>query len=53
MNYGHHFLANVKVSLKCLALAVFHLAHAVLPIRLTEHERWIGFKQTVNEVDND
>jgi len=40
MNYIKHFILNIKVMFKCIVLAIFHLAHAILPIRFTEHKRW-------------
>ncbi len=38
MDYVQHFILNIKVMLKCLVLAFFHIAHALLPIELTSHE---------------
>ena len=40
MNYFSHFKLNVKAMFKCFVLVFFHLAHAILPIKLTEHKRW-------------
>ena len=40
MNYFKHFKVNIKAVFKCIILAFFHLAHGLLPIKLTEHKRW-------------
>lgn len=40
MNYLQHFRLNIKVALKCLMLVFFHLAHGILPIKLTDHKYW-------------
>ena len=40
MNYIEHFGANMRVSGKCIILAVFHAIHAIIPIKFTEHEYW-------------
>lgn len=40
MHYFRHFKINIKAMLKCLVLVFFHLAHGIVPIKLTEHKRW-------------
>jgi hypothetical protein len=37
-----HFMNNIGVALRCLVMAFFHAAHAFIPCKYTEHERW-GF----------
>lgn len=38
--YAEHLYRNWVVALRCVALAIFHAVHGVLPLRITEHERW-------------
>jgi hypothetical protein len=40
MNYFEHLIANWKVSLRCLALFIFHFVHGLIPCKYTEHEFW-------------
>jgi len=40
MNYWVHFRLNMGVALRCAVLAVFHAAHALVPVELTSHEYW-------------
>lgn len=40
MNYFEHAALNLRVSARCIIMAVFHAAHAILPVRCTSHEYW-------------
>lgn len=40
MAYIKHFTANIRVALKAGLLMVFHIAHAIIPIKYTDHEYW-------------
>ena len=40
MIYLRHLGANFKVALKCFVLVLFHLAHGLLPLKLTDHKYW-------------
>jgi len=49
MSYLQHLGANIKVALKCIVLVLFHLAHGLVPIKLTEHKYWgIGVSNLKN-----
>jgi hypothetical protein len=43
MPYWKHFSLNMGVAVRCLLMAAFHAAHALLPVELTSHEYW-GFR---------
>ncbi len=55
MNYFRHLGLNIKVALKGFVLVLFHLAHGILPIKLTDHEYWkIRFaKADINQAQDD
>jgi hypothetical protein len=40
MTYWTHAKSNALIAFKAALLCLFHLAHAVLPFRWTEHERY-------------
>lgn len=50
MTYFRHLGLNIKVALKGAVLVLFHLAHGLIPIRLTEHMHWrVGFKRKFDD----
>jgi hypothetical protein len=40
MSFFKHFVNNIKTSLNCFILFVFHLIHAFIPIKITSHGYW-------------
>lgn len=44
--YVRHFGLNFGVFLKCVILAIFHLSHAIIPIKLTSHRWWGLWKES-------
>ena len=39
VDYWEHMILNLKAALKCQGLAIMHILHAVVPIRLTSHHQ--------------
>ncbi len=40
MNYFKHFKLNITVAFRGFVLCLFHLVHAIIPIKYTSHEYW-------------
>lgn len=40
MGYFEHFKLNISVAARCLVMALFHAAHAIVPSEITSHEFW-------------
>ena len=38
--YFLHFIKNVSVAFMGMVLVVFHVLHAIIPIKYTSHEYW-------------
>ena len=43
--YIRHFCLNIGVFFKCIIMAIFHLSHAILPIKITSHNWWGIWKE--------
>lgn len=55
MSYLEHLKLNWRVVIKCfkaankqLILAFFHFIHGLIPLKITEHERWME----IHDVNN-
>jgi len=40
MIYLTHMKANLVVAIRALLLCLFHILHALIPCRFTEHKYW-------------
>jgi len=47
--YLSHAKANLRVTARCVELALWHFAHAIIPVAYTSHDWWGRYKRHDDE----
>ena len=45
MPYWPHFWLNMTVATRCVVLAAFHAAHALVPVEATSHDHYTTWRK--------